>query len=77
MKIIKNHKQNNFIEQRFYSVKQLAEYLGLKVQTIYNYCSRGIIPCHKIGNAKNSKTLFDIQEIEAWILNPNKGATND
>ncbi len=58
--------------RRWYTVKQLAEYLGWKVQTVYNYCNKGIIPFRKIGNAKNSKTLFDIQEIEAWLNNLNK-----
>jgi excisionase family DNA binding protein len=67
--------QPQIIKQRFYSVKQIAEYLGWKIQTVYNYCDRGIIPYYKVGESKNSKTMFDIQEIESWIKS-NKGAAN-
>jgi excisionase family DNA binding protein len=63
------------IEKRFYNVKELSNYTGLKVQSIYNLCYRKEIPFHKVGGGKNSKTLFDIQEIESWIKS-NKGAAN-
>lgn len=58
--------------QRWYSVKQLAEYLDWRVSTVYNYCYQGLIPYHKSGNGKHSKTMFDIEEINEWLKKPDK-----
>ena len=45
---------------------QLAQYLGLSVNTIYKYVSKGTIPYHRIPNS--SKLIFNRMEIDEWIL---------
>lgn len=45
---------------------QVADYLGLSVNTIYQYVSRGRIPSHKIPNS--TKLIFNRQEIDEWIF---------
>lgn len=44
-------------------VKQAAEFLRLKVTTIYEKTSRKLIPHFKKGN----KLLFKRSELEAWV----------
>ena len=50
-------------EKRFLDVKELAEYLGVKVATIYSWTFQRKIPYLKIGRC----VKFDIKKIEEWI----------
>ena len=50
-------------EKRFLSVKELAEYLGIKVNTVYSWTFQRKIPYVKIGRC----VKFDINKIEEWI----------
>ena len=43
-------------------MKDAAEYLGIKEQTLYQWCSEKKIPYYKIG----SKTFFEADELDAW-----------
>ena len=45
------------------SVEELAEYLGLKKQTIYNWLNQGKISGIKIGKVWR----FDKSDIERWL----------
>lgn len=45
------------------SVEELAEYLGLKKQTIYNWLRRGKISGIKIGKVWR----FEKREIDNWL----------
>jgi excisionase family DNA binding protein len=49
---------------------QVADYLGLSVNTVYQYVSKGRIPSHKIPNS--TKLIFNRQEIDEWIFGKNK-----
>ncbi len=45
------------------SVKDLAQYLGIKQSTLYSWASRGLIPHYKI----NGLLRFKKEEIDPWI----------
>ena len=51
------------VTKRFISVKAIAEYLDLKVDTIYAWVYQKKIPYVKIGRC----VKFDLQEIEDWL----------
>ena len=51
--------------RNWFSVNQLADYLGLSKNTIYQYVSRKQIPFHKIPNS--TKLIFKRIEIDGWI----------
>ena len=48
------------------TVQQAAEYMGLKVPTIYNYTSKGTIPHRK----KGKRLIFLKEELDKWLLDP-------
>lgn len=50
-------------KKRFLSVKELAEYLGIKHPTIYSWVSMKRIPYVKMGG----RVMFDLRDIEKWI----------
>jgi len=50
--------------KRFIGVKELSEYLGLKVTTIYVWISLRKIPYIKLGRL----VKFDLEEINEWML---------
>lgn len=45
------------------STKEAAEFLGLKLPTLYKYSSQKSIPFVKIG----TRVLFDPDDLNAWI----------
>ena len=48
------------IQQRYFSVKQLAAYTGLNAQTIYNWVEAGKIKARKVGRVwRIDKEHFD------------------
>ena len=50
------------MERRFIGVTELAEYLGIKVNTVYAWVSMRKIPFHKIGKL----VKFDPRDIDVW-----------
>lgn len=51
------------MEKRLLTVKELAEYLGLKEHTLYTWVSQRRIPFVKCGRL----TKFDLKAIDGWI----------
>ena len=45
------------------TVEQAAEYIGVKKQTMYQWCSEKKVTYRKIGR----KTFFDADELDAWV----------
>jgi len=53
--------------RRWLSVEDVADYLNLKVNTIYRYVTENRIPYKKIPGS--SKLIFSRREIDAWLDN--------
>jgi excisionase family DNA binding protein len=51
------------MDRRFFSIKELAEYLGLTRGTLYVWVCQRRIPYLKIGKL----VKFDLREIEVWL----------
>jgi len=52
------------MEKRYLNIKELSEYTGLSVHTLYTWVSQEIIPFHKPGGRI---LRFDKEEIDKWI----------
>jgi excisionase family DNA binding protein len=52
-------------EKSFMTIQETAEYLGIKVSTVYNYTHRRIIPFYK----PRRKIYFKIKDLDNFILN--------
>ncbi len=52
------------MEKRYISVRELSQYTGLSVHTLYTWVSQGIIPFHKPGGRI---LRFDKEEIDKWM----------
>lgn len=50
-------------EDRWLSVEEIAEYLGVKRDTIYRWIDRRSMPAHKIGRLWK----FKKDEIDEWV----------
>lgn len=50
------------MEEKYYTVKQTAERLGLEVATIRKYLTRGILTRKKVFNS----TVIEIEEVEEY-----------
>lgn len=48
---------------RWYSVKEMADYLGIKPDTLYKWISRGKMPAHKMGRLWKLRK----HEVDSWI----------
>jgi excisionase family DNA binding protein len=55
--------QGNSIIKRFYSVHEMAVYLGLSDDAIRSWVKSGYIPFSKLGRA----VRFDIHKIDSWL----------
>jgi len=51
------------LEKRFLDIKELAEYLGIAINTLRSWVWKREIPCHKFGRL----VRFDLREIESWV----------
>lgn len=59
---------SSFEERRLLSVKELHQYLGLPISSIYTKKCRGLLPKNSIVKFKgSSKVFFDKQIIDLWI----------
>ena len=46
------------------SSKEIAEHLGVTIDTIRNWIKKEIIPCHQVGRLWK----FKISEVDAWVM---------
>lgn len=51
------------MEERWYSVKETAEHLGIKQDTLYKWIIRTDIPAHKVGRLWK----FKLSEVDEWV----------
>ena len=54
-------------EDRWLSIEEIAEYLGIKRDTIYKWIGRKCMPAHKVG----SLWKFKKEEVDDWVRNGN------
>ena len=50
-------------EDRWYSVDEIAEYLGVKQDTLYKWIERKRLPAHKVGRLWK----FRKDEVDDWV----------
>lgn len=55
--------------ERWHSVAEVAEYLGVQRDTLYKWIKRTDIPAHKVGRLWK----FKLSEVEAWVKNGSAG----
>ena len=53
----------NHIDEKWSSLEQIAEHLGVNKDTIRNWIKKTNIPAHRIGR----QWKFKLTEVEAWI----------
>lgn len=51
------------LKERWYSLEEIAEYLGVKKDTIRNWIRKKSIPAHKVGRLWK----FKLEEIDEWV----------
>lgn len=64
-KVLKEHSGNNpeKEQEQFLSIEKAADFLGLAVQTLYGYTSKGKIPFIK----KGKSVRFLKSDLEKWL----------
>ena len=55
------------MEDRYLSVDEIAEYLGIKKDTVYKWVAAKRIPAHKVGRLLK----FKKDEVDEWIRQGN------
>ena len=53
----------SMMDERWLSVDEIAEYLGVGRETIYNWIEKRAMPAHKVGRCWK----FKRQEVDAWV----------
>lgn len=51
------------MEDRWFSVEEIAQYLGISKDTVYTWISRKKMPAHKIGRLWKLKK----DEVDIWV----------
>lgn len=54
---------NNLLE-RWQSVEEIAQYLGVNKDSIRNWIKKNNMPAHKIGKLWK----FKVEEVDAWVM---------
>jgi excisionase family DNA binding protein len=62
----------NVSEDRWLSVEEIADYLGLKRDTVYKWIDRKKMPAHKVGVLWK----FKRDEIDEWVRSGEAGDPN-
>ncbi|MBX3728501.1 MAG: helix-turn-helix domain-containing protein [Candidatus Sumerlaeia bacterium] len=57
-------------DQRWLSVPEAAEYLGIKPDTVYEWIGKKGMPAHRVGRLWR----LDVEEIDAWVKSGKAGA---
>ncbi len=60
-------------DDRWFSLEEIAEYLGVKPDTLYKWIYRKKMPAHKVGKLWK----FRKEEIDRWIREGKAASTND
>lgn len=55
--------------ERWLSVAEIAEYLGVKRDTVYKWIERKAMPAHKVGRLWK----FKLSEVDMWVRSGNAG----
>lgn len=55
---------NSKLPENWVSTKEIAQHLGVTVETIRNWIRKETIPCHKVGKLWK----FKISEVDAWVV---------
>jgi len=61
------------LEDKWLSVDEIADYLGVKRDTIYNWISEKNMPAHKVGRFWK----FRKDEVDTWIRSGGAGDTQN
>ncbi len=51
------------MENRWLSVEEICEYLGVKKDTVYAFIKEKEMPAHKVGRSWKFRT----KEVDAWV----------
>lgn len=51
--------------ERWLNTKEIAEHLGVTVETIRKWIKSEKIPCHRVGKLWK----FKISEVDTWVMN--------
>lgn len=51
------------VSDRWLSVEEIADYLGIKRDTVYKWIARRALPSHKVGRLWKFRTA----EVDKWI----------
>lgn len=51
--------------EKWLSVEEIAEHLGISKETVYRWLEKGRIPSHRIGKLWK----FKVSEVDAWVVN--------
>ena len=58
---------------RWFSVEEIAEYLGVKRDTLYKWIERKDMPAHKVGRLWK----FRKEEVDEWVRAGNASSSRD
>lgn len=58
------------LDDRWFSVEEIAAYLGVSKETIYRWLDKGKVPSHRMGKLWK----FKPREVDSWIMSG--GATD-
>ncbi|MFC1652830.1 helix-turn-helix domain-containing protein [Planctomycetota bacterium] len=56
---------------RWLSVDEIAEYLGIKRDTVYKWISQDRMPAHKVGRLWK----FKVAEVDQWVRDGKAGTS--
>jgi excisionase family DNA binding protein len=56
-------------EERWCSVEQIAEHLGISKETVYRWLEKKKIPAHRVGKLWK----FKVSEVDEWVRDGNAG----
>jgi excisionase family DNA binding protein len=55
--------------EKWLSVEEIAEHLGISKETVYRWLEKGKIPAHRVGKLWK----FRASEVDAWVLKGEAG----
>ncbi|WP_020614464.1 helix-turn-helix domain-containing protein [Sediminispirochaeta bajacaliforniensis] len=57
------------MEERWLSVDEIGEYLGIKRDTVYKWIAEKKMPAHRVGRFWK----FKVKEVDGWVRKDNAG----
>lgn len=57
------------MDDRWYSIEEIGQYLGIKRDTVYKWIKNKGLPCHRVGRSWK----FKPSEVDAWITSGQAG----